>query len=762
MQKKGENKICGIIDFFSDASKTCLEYFLINKIEDIKNYKNPMPDLCDNLGDFIYLLLQEIHAGIDNNYIPIIVGYNLYYYIRTLIHELQSIFTINVLAQNENNIYCIEIFIDENQVLKFWDIKHLADKELILSYSNYECMAYAIPDFIKKFLEQNEYIKEDDLAKFVLTKSSMTRVYARKFIGTLSYINANNHKMKLNYVNRLSCVQNNPKNFINYCLRKSCFNGGFSFVSNKRACKIYENVCEIDVNSMHHAHLCGHYMPVKFRKATQQQLWKILYYIKNKDTDYFLQTYSRPFTFALNAFIGLSNIRLKANSIFHKEKIGLIQREKFVMKFKSDCQPSNNLLSEENVKNYGFRASCEDANFSFNKLNFAKKINIFVNEVEFFNICQVYDFDNIGVFFGEISSNFDRPSDFNTLQTNVFYKQKEMVKTLINDYSYGKQYDKFIPNCIPESMRDEIKNGKIDKNEIKEFYSSYIKAKFNSVYGNQAQDVYKPYYLLNKDADIILDKSSIMKEDNFDEKIEQKEKSISVNYLYGTRIVAFSRTHLILAMKLLYDYDKDIKIISGDTDSIRFVSSKKDILKALDPLHNSITSAINNTLKRIRTNFPKQCCNLNKLGHFEFVETFKKRIDYANKMYVTLDNNNKIKMTFAGFDIYDTQKLLQKLVEKYGFDFIFYNCFGYNTTIDKKMLNSYEFIKPSKYYINNKPAITWKRKVDLNLLSSLKQENLENLINLSYFNNHQLNNPKFIYNNYIEIVDDTGEIKRYD
>ncbi len=246
-------------------------------------------------------------------------------------------------------------------------MQHLADKDIILSETDNEYLAFGIADYLQLLLKQNDYIKEDFLGTMVLTKSSLTRQYARNRIGTLKYVSGKGRKIGLNYANRKMCIQNEPYSYKNYCLRKACFNGGFTFTSNLYACKIFEDVIEIDVNSMHHACLCGHFVPVNFHETSAENLYEAMCYLREKKIDYILDTYHRPFNFAFNACVEFFNLRLKENSVFKKDKIGLIQREKFVRKYESDCLNTSKLENDAFIKSKGFLSSCVKGNFSFNK-----------------------------------------------------------------------------------------------------------------------------------------------------------------------------------------------------------------------------------------------------------------------------------------------------------------------------------------------------------------------------------------------------------
>lgn len=779
MQEKNKNKKnVKIIAALCAKSKEknyikFVDTYIINLINDLKNYYTPKINYTKNIQEVIDWLINDvIEKGKQNDYIPVICGYNMFDYTRAIIYELRTIVNCEVIARNESNFFVATFLLNDEPILKFWDIMHLIDEEKLFEETNIKEKELSIPKYLQILLKRNDFIKEYMLSYGILTKASLTRQYAKSKIGKLYYTNANNHYMKLIKANNLLCTQNQPYNYKCYALRKSCFIGGYCFVSAKYSNKIHKRIYNIDANSMHHAQICGHFVPVKFRPAPQNNILKALKEIQEMDDIYLMKYYDRPFHVAFHCKINVEEVKLKHGSLFENNVFGLLHREKFKNNYESSIIDEKRLKAEEETKKNGFKFYAENQIFAFGKLLSAEKLSFFCNEIEFWNFCQVYDFKNLSVEFGEISTNFVRPSDFITLQTNMLYLQKEQVKKLLKYYIPGKKYLKKIPYFIPEYLKQKIKNGIASKNELKIYYTEDIKTRFNCIYGNQAQDVYLPEYEFTKNFSLKIDKKTIAKEKNFHEKLLEKEPGLSVHYNFGLRISSWSRTHLILALIQLYKKDNKIKILSGDTDSIHFCSNNKEILKSLNILHNSIDRSINETTKRVNKCFEKQTTNLKGIGHFELENISKKRIDYCNKVYLSQNNDNSIEFICAGLpqkeqNKFNIKNVLQLLIKKYGFDKVATEMIGFNTLIDKEITDIQSYIINPNIYIKGTKKPTMRRfyKSDYDLLSLAKIENIENIKILQKYNKNDLTTQKIVRiengKPKIEILDILGEIKTY-
>ena len=774
MNKKRDTKIKGVLDCNIKQTKLCnyVDTYYFNKIDSL--HINPQNTIIKDLTtqDILNIIMNEIIPdGLSNNYIPVIVGFEMYNYTRAIIYELNFLMENEIISKNESSFFCMTFFQDNKPILKFWDIQFLVEKDILFKETNSTDILNAIPIYLQELLHRNEHIKEGMFAYGVLTRASLTRNYARNIIGQLYYVNSHNHKMKLLKANNLLCKQNQPKDYNSYALRKACFIGGYSFVSAKHSNQVIENVINIDANSMHHSHILGHFTPVNFRQTTKKNLMLAAKEILHLNYKHLLDRYERPFMNALHIKIKFSNVRLKENSLFKANYFGLLHREKFKTKYESNMLGKKQLKAEEETKCIGFKFWAHNYKFAFAKLISADKLVCFFNEIELWNFAQVYDFDTFDIEQGEIATKWVRPSDYVSLQTIIFYDMKNSVKHIINTYKKGKKYTKPLPDFMPKVLKSRIFNGVATYEELEFYYVEDIKTRYNCIYGNQAQDVYLPEYKFNKNFNLEIDKKTIMKQKNFQDKIIEKENNLSVLFTYGSRIANWSRLHLIMAMILLQKKDKNIKIISGDTDSIHFTSEDKFILRSLQPLHKAIDKAIDKTTERVYKCFPHITKPVVNLGHFEKDITSKFRIDYANKVYLTQDYNNRIELICSGLrrnenNKFNMQNVLIYMINKYGFKKVADEMFGFNTLIEHQIGETFSYINVPKIYTKNKkPIARTILPVNHCLLDIAKLENIENMHIVNKFIKKDFTKQKLVKiednKPVIYVIDVFGEVVKY-
>ena len=84
---------------------------------------------------------------------------------------------------------------------------------------------------------------------------------------------------------------------------------------------------------MHHAHITGHFIPIKFRYSLPKVIDSALKEIQSMDVNYILSNYHKPFHNSFHAYLEFDNVRLKEDSLFEKNYFGIIHREKFKEKY---------------------------------------------------------------------------------------------------------------------------------------------------------------------------------------------------------------------------------------------------------------------------------------------------------------------------------------------------------------------------------------------------------------------------------------------
>lgn len=712
--------------------------FIFNDIKEcpIQNYIPDTPSekvsFLREVSQTILYIEEAILWGRANSCIPIIAAYNLMFDLKPLMHELSNRYLIRACAASSTNVYYVDLLDDEeNIVLRFWDTFHLernglaamgrtcgikkasgewdytlvrtpetplTDDELFYAKRDVQ----VIPAYLRYLLEANEYIKEEDFGVSVLTKTSLVRKLAKEQIGKLTYINTKGKKVSLAYASNLTCMQELPPNFDTYGLRKACFRGGFTFTAANYASTLLKNVMSLDVTSMHHTFINGMLVPVHFQHTENFILQIAAENVLKTKLKTILKHLHNPFSVGLHIKIKFNNLRLKKDSIFERAGIACLPQSKFSKKtpILDIDKNERDIVQEELLRSIGYVDSAENATFAFSKLIEADSAIVHINELELWNIGQVYDFSSFEVLDGESTTKFIIPPDYVTLQSNILFARKNEMKKIVNTYKEGEPYKEKIGDTIPLALAEDIRAGKASLSFLNSYYISTVKGSFNSIFGANAQDIYKPDFMVDEAGDLTVDTTTKTTDENWEDK---QPKKCVVLYTYGMRIVGGSRMHLIIAMQLLEKtFGTRIKICGGDTDSIKMSVPKKiydkDILNALKPIHDACDNAINFCQKRVRENYPELASSLKNIGHFDIEVTEEERYPYHvelwNKARFSIDKKGKPHVTMAGLSrpegSYNILNFIEDILKKYPFTKIWKHLLGYNTIVDNKLCHALE------------------------------------------------------------------------
>lgn len=679
-----------------------------------------------------------ITYGRAHGYVPIIAAYNLMFDMQTLLLELAQSYTIEVNAQTATSVYTLDLCVDGNVVCRFWDTFYLEmgglramgetcglpkavgdwDYTLVRTPETpltEEEMFYArrdvqvIPQYLQWLLRANHWLTPDMLGCRVLTKTSLVRQMARREIGGRRVTLQGGKKITLQRAFEMTCDQEFPKNYEAYALRKSCFRGGLTFTSAKTASVVVDNVASLDVTSMHHAFINGRRLPVKFAVTPSEILQIACERIVSTPLEDVLRNYSDPFRTGLHVAIGFTNLRLRANTCFADWGIAICPRSKFVRTLQADTDYSNNeraKTQENSVRAYGYVDSAVNPTFAFGKLYRADECILHVNEIELWNVAQVYEFDEMHVLYGEATTKSIVPPDYVTLQSNMLFARKTDVKNLIKHYTEGVPYAGDIPESIPEGIARDARAGTLSMKFLQSYYGSTVKGQFNGIYGTQAQDVMKADYRVTETGELEVDKATICTPENFAKK---RPKTPRVLYTYGMRIVAGSRMHLVIAMMLIYRrFGNRVTVTGGDTDSLK-ISCADDVtdaelLDALEPLHTAIENAINLTMRRVRNTAPDMASTLDHIGKFEVedcggVTRYAEHVELWNKARVSLDMSGRVHVTCAGLPrpdgVYTIEDCIEDIMHMgHGFAETIRSALGYDVLVDYEICHTLQRNRP--------------------------------------------------------------------
>lgn len=679
-----------------------------------------------------------ITYGRAHGYVPIIAAYNLMFDMQTLMLELAQSYTIEVNAQTATSVYTLDLCMDGNVVCRFWDTfylemgglramgetcglpKAVGDWDYTLTRTpetplTEDELFYArrdvqvIPQYLQWLLRANHWLTSDMLGCRVLTKTSLVRQMARREIGGRRVTLQGGKKITLQRAFETTCNQEFPKNYESYALRKACFRGGLTFTSAKTASVVVDNVASLDVTSMHHAFINGRRLPVKFAVASPEILQIACAHIAGVPLEDVLRNYSDPFRTGLHVAIRFTNLRLRANTCFADWGIAICPRSKFVRTLHADTDYSNNeraKTQENSIRAHGYVDSAVNPTFAFGKLYQADECILHVNEIELWNVAQVYEFDEMHVLYGEATTKTIVPPDYVTLQSNMLFARKTDVKNLIKHYTEGAPYTGDIPESIPEGIARDARTGTLSMKFLQSYYGSTVKGQFNGIYGTQAQDVMKADYRVTETGELEVDKNTVCTPENF---VKKRPKTPRVLYTYGMRIVAGSRMHLLIAMMLIYRrFGARVTVTGGDTDSLK-ISCANDVtdtelLDALEPLHTAIENAINLTMRRVRNTAPDMASTLDHIGKFEVEDCggttrYAEHVELWNKARVSLDMSGRVHVTCAGLPrpdgVYTIEDCIEDIMRmNHGFAETVRLALGYDVLVDYEICHTLQRNRP--------------------------------------------------------------------
>lgn len=182
---------------------------------DLTQYK---PD-CESEQVFFFRKAKDLFSKIEKTiadakgeYVPIICAYNLMFDLQPIIYTLNQMYDIALCAQSSTNIYTLDLVADGKIELRFWDTYFLEPRGLAamgrvcgfakangdwdytlirtpstpltsseLRYAKRDVQV--IPAYLTYLLKANDFLKPDMLGSSVLTKTSLTRQFAKRKIG---------------------------------------------------------------------------------------------------------------------------------------------------------------------------------------------------------------------------------------------------------------------------------------------------------------------------------------------------------------------------------------------------------------------------------------------------------------------------------------------------------------------------------------------------------------------------------------------------
>lgn len=724
-----ETRAYPILYIFNDLRATSLESY--TPTADAVRFYRCVDDALAYIDDLIAY-------GSEHDYVPVIAAYNLMFDMQTLMLALTRSYAISVNAQTATSVYTLDLCIGDDVVCRFWDTFYLEmgglramgetcglpkavgdwDYSLVrtpetpltedeLFYARRDVQV--IPQYLQWLLRANHWLTPDMLGSRVLTKTSLVRQMARREIGGRRITLRTGKRLTLLRAFEATCNQEFPKDYESYALRKACFRGGLTFTSAKTANVVVDNVASLDVTSMHHAFINGRRLPVKFATTPPELLQIACERIATMPLDDVLNHYDDPFRTGLHVAVRFNNLRLRKGTCFAAWGIAICPRSKFVRTLHADTDYSNNeraKTQDNSIRAHGYVDSAVNPVYAFGKLYSADECVLHVNEIELWDVAQVYEYDDMRVLYGESTTNTIIPPDYVTLQSNMLFARKTDVKNLIKGYTEGVPYAGDIPDSIPEGIARDAKTGELSMKFLQSYYGSTVKGQFNGIYGTQAQDVMKADYCVTETGELEVDKTTVCTPENFAEK---RPKTPRVLYTYGMRIVAGSRMHLLIAMMLIHRYfGERVTVTGGDTDSLKISCavdvSDVELLDALKPLHAAIENAINNVMRRVRNTATDMASTLDHIGQFEIEDCggaarYVEHMELWNKARVSLDGKGRVHITCAGLPrpvgVYTIENFIADVMRAgHGFAETVQMSLGYDVLVDYEICHTLQRNRP--------------------------------------------------------------------
>lgn len=736
-----DTETCNIVDEMNNAHAYPI-LFIENDVRGVNmreydSSKDGIVHFYRTESEFLKRIDTYITWGKLTNKVPIVCGYNLMFDLQPLMEELDKKYDINASAQSSTNVYTVDLCsktISEKVLLRFWDTFHLEmrglaamgrtaglpkatgdwDYNLIRTPQTVltkEELFYArrdvevIPAYFRYLLQSNEWMKQSDLGFTILTKTGIVRQMAKRQIGSLSIEKQDDKKITLDYAFIQLCNKCLPKSFDIYALRKACFYGGWTFTSARYASTVQKNVLSADVTSMHHTFINGRMIPDDFKLRPADKLTALCERIVNTTAEQIFEHYEKPFDCAIHARIEFENVRMRKGTCFEYWGLALEPLSKFRPTIDAPAQYGFNesaMVQEEYVRSLHWYNQFEDAEFAFGKLYNAKKCIMHFNEIELWCFGQVYEWDSMRATYGESSGSFVKPPDYVTLQSNLLYKRKDAAKRIHATYREGVPYVGKISNTIPDGIAQMLRSGECSEQFFASYYQSTVKGMFNGIYGTMAQDIYKPDYTCI-DGNLLVDINTRVTASNWE---ERQPNTCRVLYIYGMRIVAGSRMHMLLAMQLIWNtFGKKVRVLGGDTDSMKMSLDSditdEDVEMALESMEEISTHAINICMERIRTNFPDLASDLKGVGGFELENKghhYELHYEAWNKARISYDG--KFHITCAGLrrpdGMYHIEHFMRDLeLQGNKPENILQACLGYNIFVSHNISHVLESHHPS-------------------------------------------------------------------
>lgn len=662
----------------------------------------------------LYNAIDFIAAG-SYSYVPVICCHNLSFDMYGLAAWLAE-HEVKVLAKSQRKPISFTVIDDFGEpCLVMWDTLVFAQKGL--EYMGNECgypklagdwdydlirtpgtpltadeEAYAAHDiyallaWLGYWCRLNPDISINDLALRVVSKTGVVR---RRRVQRFASLKGSGCKKTVgqfwSFINAQNAFDDDDELYT--C--QAATRGGFTFCASENASRVFDfresdhtHVYGFDATSQHPSQMVCHRYPVRFSKATADNLDMAFKCIELTNLDDFLAHYEKPFGVAFYAAFEFKNLRVKEGSLFKRYGITPLAYARC-----SEYRPNGTLAEEnqqgeefrEHLADIGYKDKVVNPTYSFGKLESADTALLWITELTAWEIAQAYDYDAVSAVSGYISMSFDKPSDMCVISVMQFYAAKNAFKRARSCFYSNKPLsnsDELLGYGIPEFVVSGMENHSIDDSVVESTYLG-LKADLNALFGIEACNEYR--------RDTVLTASGIEYTGDFG--VVNAPNQSKAWYQLGQRIVGWSRIAQCIVMMLCNQYIETV--VNGDTDSVKFVIKDENlsyVTGVLERMNTAIDKAKHDVCSRVKRKYNDVYDSLDGIGYYvleftasQFCASWNKA--YCVREYDPRDGEHHIHFTLAGVPSREVDKLADKLMgDGWGFGDICDTFLGYNVT----------------------------------------------------------------------------------
>lgn len=569
----------------------------------------------------------------------IVAGYDLPYDLQGQWTRLAKFWTMEPMAKAPSDIYAIRMY-RRGQRQKapsviLWDLAHVTPMGVarMAEMLGRERKGTSEDDtrIMRAFIletQRRHHLEEDadgtDIGSRILTMTSLARHDSDITIGQLSYESRGRvHKLRGDYL--ADAARESARTYDSYAMRKASSRGGLAFVSARHACEVMGRTIGIDETSAHHAQVMRGWIPEHFRQGDPKSMTAAAARIVRTSVDEILESYHLPFIVGLHAEFVFTGLRPRSQSVWEHEQIGIESTARLAQASGIEgIDDEAAVMAEAAIRARGYGDEAEGMVTAFGKVMSARTLRTWMTEQELWIFSRAYEWDDMRVTRGEMTTRWKRPDDYAVLTSMRLFGRKQEAKRLASEAT-----------------------DPVEKTRLKAIYACEVKPQFNAVgYGLHARDEYRPTWEIDDGGEWHLGET--VTPENF---ASRKPKRPKAWYGYGIRISGGSRMQLVIALELLWRaFGTDIAIIAGDTDSIKITTDipTERILAALAPLHAATRDAIARTTSRAREMWPSAYRSMDGVGEFEVEDVFCEFYAPGVKQYVGISDGGKVTLKLAG------------------------------------------------------------------------------------------------------------------